>query len=136
MYSAVASGDIATVEEILKQKSNGSIPRVEEGAALAKAIQTKNLEMITLLIKHEHINVNNVKDGLTALLLAVRYDNKEMVQCILKHCPSYKQLAIMAKGITQNKEESTALHWAIKSGFSDLSKDMLSALTASDDFIC
>ncbi|ROT47716.1 ankyrin repeat domain-containing protein [Candidatus Cardinium hertigii] len=105
-----------------------SIDPFSKKTPLGKAIQDNNKNIVNLLIKNQHINVNRLDNGLPTLLVAIQNKNEIIAQLLLDECPKDK-LNITTK---DPHTGSTPLHLAIEYGYKELTESLVNRLSLED----
>mmetsp|Transcript_14607 Transcript_14607/g.25230 ORF Transcript_14607/g.25230 Transcript_14607/m.25230 type:complete len:279 (+) Transcript_14607:124-960(+) len=102
---AVYSGSAETVTILLDQGADASIRNLEGMTAMTRAAECDKAQIIDTLLMHPNgVGVNDRDDeGMTALMWACRYANKDAALVLLQHAADFalRQLGGM----------DTALHW-------------------------
>ncbi len=124
-FEAVKEGDIATIKDVLENKSIPSVinSRDEQGCtALMYACEMGNFELVKALLAHDPNLLLKDKEGKTVLDYASRLGDKNIIQAIKNKQKEYENRVMRAllAGKEATYEEDQAFYSVVENGLVDL----------------
>lgn len=118
LYTAASANDLKLVCSLLKYDIDVNNECIDEFTPLMVAIQDSSLEVVSVLLEHNEININLTNDkGLTPFMVALIRGQNDIIKKILEYDFDVN---------VESDEGDVALFLAIKNGNLDIVKELVS----------